>query len=92
MVRLLEDTELIQIELNRRLETAPETYPSQRRLEILNHGLIKVLNNIERLLTAYQEELLPFNAPQKVYKTVYYPIVDMFYPCQILCLTYIINC
>jgi|GEM_PF-6794604 len=78
MVRLLEDTELIQIELNRRLETAPETYPSQRRSEILNRELIKVLNNIERLLTACQEELLPLNAPQMFYKSVYYPIVDMF--------------
>src|SRR5665811_1541307 len=58
ILRLLEDPTLIENELNRRLETARESSPTQRRLETLNRDLIRVRKSIERLLTAYQEELL----------------------------------
>jgi hypothetical protein len=44
--------------LNRRLEAARESSPIQRRLETLNRDLIRVRKSMERLLTAYQEELL----------------------------------
>lgn len=58
VLRLLEDPTLIQNELNRRLEAARESSPTQLRLETLNRDIIRVRKSIERLLTAYQEELL----------------------------------
>ena len=58
ILRLLEDPALIQDELSRRLEAARDSSPTQRRLEILNRDLIRVRKSMERLLTAYQEELL----------------------------------
>ena len=58
ILRLLEDPILIQNELNRRLEAARDSNPTKRRLETLNRDLIHVRKSMERLLTAYQEELL----------------------------------
>jgi site-specific DNA recombinase len=58
ILRLLEDPTLIQNELNRRLEAARESAPTRRRLETLDRDLIRVRKSRERLLTAYQEELL----------------------------------
>ena len=55
------DPTLIQNELNRRLEAARESSPTQRRLETLNRDLIRVHKSMELLLTAYQEELLPLD-------------------------------
>ena len=61
ILRLLEDPSIIQNELNRRLEAASESSPTKRRLETLNCELIRVRKSIERLLTAYQEGLLPLD-------------------------------
>jgi site-specific DNA recombinase len=58
ILHLLEDPALIQNELNRRLEAARDASPTKRRLETLNRDLIRVHKSMERLLTAYQEELL----------------------------------
>jgi len=58
ILRLLEDPTLIQNELNRRLEAARDSSPTKRRQETLNRDLIRVRKSMERLLTAYQEELL----------------------------------
>jgi len=58
ILRLLADPTLIQNELNRRLEAARDASPTKRRLETLNRDLIRVRKSMERLLTAYQEELL----------------------------------
>jgi site-specific DNA recombinase len=58
ILRLLEDPTLIQNELNRRLEAARNSSPTKRRQETLNRDLIRVRKSMERLLTAYQEELL----------------------------------
>lgn len=58
LLRLLEDPTLIQQELNRRLEVARQSSPTQRRLEALNRDLARTRKSMERLLTAYQEELL----------------------------------
>ena len=58
ILRLLEDPALIQSELNRRLEAARDSNPTKRRLETLNRDLIRVRKSMERLLTAYQEELM----------------------------------
>jgi site-specific DNA recombinase len=58
ILRLLEDPTLIQNELNRRLQAARKSSPTQRRLETLSRDLIRVRKSMALLLTAYQEELL----------------------------------
>jgi site-specific DNA recombinase len=58
IVRLLEDPSLIQAEINRRLETARQSSPAKRREEALQRELVRLRKGIERLLTAYQEDLL----------------------------------
>jgi site-specific DNA recombinase len=57
-VKLLEDPRLIQDELNRRLDVAQKASPTKRRQESLQRDLTRVRKSIERLMTAYQEELL----------------------------------
>lgn len=58
IVRLLEDPTLIQTELTRRLEAARNSSPAKRQLEGLTRDLAQVQKRMDRLLTAYQEELL----------------------------------
>jgi hypothetical protein len=61
ILRLLEEPALIQKELNRRQEAARDSSPTKRRLETLSRDLIRVRKSMKRLLTAYQEELLPLD-------------------------------
>jgi site-specific DNA recombinase len=58
IVRLLEDPELIQNELDRRLTAARHADPTKRREEALRRDLVRTRKSIDRLLTAYQESLL----------------------------------
>jgi site-specific DNA recombinase len=58
VIRLLEDPTLIQRELDRRLAAARSADPTKRREQSLHSELTRVGKGIERLLTAYQEELL----------------------------------
>jgi site-specific DNA recombinase len=58
IVELLEDPSLIQAEIDRRLETARQSSPTRRRTETLQRELVRIHKGIERLLTAYQEDLL----------------------------------
>jgi site-specific DNA recombinase len=58
IVRLLEDPQLIQNELDRRLAAAREADPTKRREEGLRRDLARIRKGIDRLLTAYQEGLL----------------------------------
>lgn len=58
IVRLLEDPALIQAELNRRLDAARNANPAKRRQDTLTRELARVRKSMDRLLTAYQEELL----------------------------------
>ena len=59
IVRLLEDPRLIQNELERRLMAAREADPTKRRDEALRRDLVRIRKAIDRLVTAYQEGLLP---------------------------------
>jgi site-specific DNA recombinase len=59
IVRLLEDPRLIQNELERRLLAAREANPTKRQDEALRRDLVRIRKAIDRLLTAYQEGLLP---------------------------------
>src|SRR6201997_1790587 len=58
VLRLLQDPVLIQQELDRRLAAARTSDPTRKREQTLQRELSHVEKGIERLLTAYQEELL----------------------------------
>ena len=58
IVRLLEDPQLIQIELDRRLQAGQRADPTKRREDALRRNLLRIRKSIERLLTAYQEGLI----------------------------------
>ena len=57
-MRLLEDPQLIQIELDRRLQAAQRADPAKRREDALRRNLLRIRKSIERLLNAYQEGLI----------------------------------
>jgi site-specific DNA recombinase len=58
LLRLLEDPDLIQAELDRRIEAARNADPLQRRQENLRREQNRLTKNMDRLLTAYQEGLM----------------------------------
>jgi len=58
VVRLLEDPSLIAAELDRRLAAAHAAEPSRRRQEALERERVQASKAVERLVTAYQEDLL----------------------------------
>lgn len=58
VIRLLEDPTLIQQELDRRLQAARNSDPTKKHEQSLQRELARVGNSIERLLNAYQEQLL----------------------------------
>jgi site-specific DNA recombinase len=58
VIRLLEHPTLIQQELDRRLAAARAADPTKQREQSLQRDLVRVGKSIERILTAYQEELL----------------------------------
>ncbi len=58
VLRLLEDPDLIEAELNRRLAMAEKVEPSRRRQETLERNLTHTAKSMERLVTAYQEEII----------------------------------
>ncbi len=58
ILRLLAAPALIQGELERRLEAAQKASPGKRRKESLEKELKRLQNACDRLLTAYQEDLL----------------------------------
>ena len=58
VVRLLEDPTLIQQELDRRLLAARSFGPTKKREQSLQRELIRIGKSTERMLTAYQEDLV----------------------------------
>ena len=58
VIRLLEDPTLIQQELDRRLAAARSSDPTMKREQSLQRELTHVGKSMERLLNAYQEQLL----------------------------------
>ena len=58
VVRLIEDPTLIEAELDRRLDAARAAEPTKRRQDALERELTRTRKSMERLLTAYQEDLL----------------------------------
>ncbi len=58
VVRLLENPALISAEIDRRLEAARASDPNQQREADLRRQLIRIRKSIDRLVNAYQEELI----------------------------------
>ena len=58
VVKLLESPQLIQEELERRLTTARYASPAKRREDTLQRELTRVQKSADRLMAAYQEDLL----------------------------------
>jgi site-specific DNA recombinase len=58
IIRLLEDPALVQAEIDRRLKEARNADPLRQRQQHLRQQQTRLQNGIERLLTAYQEQLL----------------------------------
>ena len=58
VVRLLEDEKLIEGELQRRIETTRSSLPGVRRMEALTRENTRLEKAINRLLDAYQAELV----------------------------------
>ena len=58
VIRLLEDPALIQQELDRRLAAAQAADPTKTRTQAVERDLARVGKSMERLLTAYQEDLV----------------------------------
>ena len=58
VMRLLQDPALVKQELDRRLAAARAANPTKQREEALQRDLVQVGKRIERVLTAYQEELV----------------------------------
>ncbi len=58
VMRLLQEPALIEQELDRRLAAARAADPTKQREQTIQRELVRVGKGIERLLTAYQEELL----------------------------------
>ncbi len=58
IMRLLEDDTLLQAEIDRRKEALRNADPRRQRQETLQQEQARLRKNIERLITAYQEELL----------------------------------
>jgi site-specific DNA recombinase len=65
IIRLLEEPELIQAEIQRRMEAAQKADPVRQRQESLRRELTRIQTSGERLLTAYQEGLLTLEQLRK---------------------------
>ena len=59
IVELLENPEVIQAEIDRRVQQAQQSNPMQARKESLVKEQIRIKSGMDRLLDAYQEGLLP---------------------------------
>ena len=58
VVRLLEEPDLVRQELERRLDNDRRLHPSQGRRDTLSHELTRLARSSQKLMDAYQEDLL----------------------------------
>jgi len=65
VIRLLEDPNLLEAEITRRLEAAKQADPAQQRQQHLLREQARLGKSMERLLTAYQESLLSLDELRK---------------------------
>jgi site-specific DNA recombinase len=57
-IRLLDEPALVQAEIDRRMEAARNADPLRKREQALRHQQTRIQNHIDRMVTAYQEELI----------------------------------
>jgi site-specific DNA recombinase len=57
-IRLLDEPALVQAEIDRRMEAARNADPLRKREQALRHQQTRLQNHIDRMVTAYQEELI----------------------------------
>ena len=62
VMRLLDAPTLVQAERDRRLAAARQADPGRQRVEDLGHQQIRLAHSIERLVTAYQQDLVTLDA------------------------------
>ena len=65
IVNLLDDPDLLQAEITRRVEAAKKADPAQQRQQHLERERNRLDKSVERLLTAYQESLLSLDELRK---------------------------
>jgi site-specific DNA recombinase len=65
IVRLLENPSLIQAEIQRRMQQARDADPRQQREADLNRAQARVQSGMDRLITAFREELLTLEQLRK---------------------------
>lgn len=65
VVRLLENPNLIEKEINRRIEESAYSSGTERRKEVLTKELTRLQKGIDKLLDAYQEDLIPLAGLRK---------------------------
>jgi site-specific DNA recombinase len=58
VIHLLDEPALIQSEIDRRMQAARNADPLRKREQALRHQQTRLRNHIDRMVTAYQEELL----------------------------------
>src|SRR6266498_1792910 len=58
IIRLLDEPALVQAEIDRRMEAARNADPLRKREQALRHQQTRLQSHIDRMVTAYQEELL----------------------------------
>jgi site-specific DNA recombinase len=58
VLHLLDEPALIQAEIDRRMEAARNADPIQKREQALRHQQTRLQNHLDRIVTAYQEELI----------------------------------
>jgi len=58
IIRLLDEPALVQAEIDRRMEAARNADPLQKREQALRHQQTRLQSHIDRMVTAYQEELI----------------------------------
>ena len=58
IIHLLDEPALIQSEIDRRMQAARNADPLRKREQALRHQQTRLQNHIERMVTAYQEELI----------------------------------
>ena len=83
VLALLENPELIQREINRRLAAANDTVAARGRTDALHGELARIATRIRRLLDAYQEEVITLDelrerrAPLQLNFREKYPVVSV---------------
>jgi site-specific DNA recombinase len=61
IIKLLESPDIIRAELDRRLTAAREASPAKQREDALRRELTRTRKSVDRLMTAYQEDLMPLD-------------------------------